>query len=179
MSTDFFYKKFAARLCSAFFLLFMGSLCFFTVYFQSVKKVSLSLQYYYLVQEDAYTEAGALTVYNEGGASYFLENGNNEWIALAVYTKAEDAQSVLETLSNHKTNLGIVEKGVNTLYFKGIKEKALAATYVNGLKAFDGYIRALEECIYRLDNGLSQEKTKEILLKKYGRNHDEAQQCGF
>ena len=162
MSADFFLKKLTARATSLFFVLFIGGLCILTVYFQSAKKVFVSFRYYYLVQEDASTQAGAVLIYNEGGASYFLEDGKNEWIALALYTRAEDAYGVQEALLNEKS-VAVIEKGVDALYFKGKKEKALANTYVNGLKLLDGYIRIVEECIYRLDSGLSQEKAREIL----------------
>ena len=122
----------------------------------------VSFRYYYLVWEEVYTEAGAITAYNEGGASYYLEDGQNEWVALAVYTSVEDACVVQEMLCKKK-RVNIVEKGIDTLYFKGKKQKASANTYVSGLKIFDRYIRMLEECIYRLDNGLSQEKARDIL----------------
>jgi hypothetical protein len=164
MSADFFFKKFVVRALLCCFVLFICGICFLTAYFQSVKKVFVSFRYYYLVCEDAYTEAGAIAVYNEGGASYFLEDGKNEWLALAVYTNASEAQSILENLSQQQKDVVVVEKGVEALYFKGSKQKTLSETYVDGLKTFDGYIRVLEECIYRLDDGLSQEKARGILL---------------
>ncbi len=164
MSADFFFKKFVVRALLCCFVLFICGICFLTAYFQSVKKVFVSFRYYYLVCEDAYTEAGAIAVYNEGGASYFLEDGKNEWLALSVYTNRDDVQRVIQMLSKQEKKVNMIEKEVDVLYFKGAREKAFVDAYVKGLKIFDGYIRVLEECIYRLDDGLSQEKARGILL---------------
>lgn len=159
MSTDFVFKRIFG---CGFAVLFVLTLSLFALYFHSAEKVTFSLRYYYLVKEEWYTEAGALAVYQEGGASYMLNEGGKEYVALSVYSNREDVQSVCNALPQDK-EVSVVEKGVDALYFKGIKQKRLAKIYLGGLGCFDACIRALEQCIFMLDNGTEQEVVRVTL----------------
>ena len=160
MSTDFIFKRIFSYGMAFLFVFFL--VCS-TAYFQNAKKEYVALQYFYLVHEDVYTQAGAMNAYQEGGAAYLLRENGKDCLALSVYTNEQSAQAVLSAFSYMDKEVRVIEKRVNELYFKTKKEKELSKLYTNGLQSFDECIHVLEECIFNLDKGLSQEKSGEIL----------------
>ncbi len=161
MSTKFFTKK---RETIAFGLALS---CFVCVFFYALtlcfsKRVDWDVYFYFLTAEDERVEASAEFLKWEGGAGYLLSFDGEEYAAISVYSSEEQGESVRASLlaSGKKTKL--VKAGVKSLYFRG-KERSKAGLYVSALKALREYMSVLSGCIDRLEQGMTQERCKELL----------------
>ncbi len=161
MSTKFFSKKresiaFGLSLaCIVCALCYALTLCFF-------KRVDMGATFYFLTAEEEHVEAGAEFVKLEGGAGYLLEVDGEEYVALSVYDAEEEGERVRENLLKTGKKTKLVKAGVERLYFRG-KERKNANLYVNALRLFQQYISVLSGYIDRLEEGLTQERCKELL----------------
>lgn len=166
MVAEFFYKKIgwiARGVCVAVTFLCMG----YAFMLSQVKSVSFHESMYFLVTEDTKVEAGAEFIKWEGGAGYLLENGGEEYVVVSVFSERESAETVQNRLTESGKKTSILNRGAGNLYFKG-REKKKAKVYVSGLKLLKSYILLLEDCIGKLENGMTQQACKRILqtLKK-------------
>ncbi len=134
----------------------------------TVETVALNAEFYYLVSEDMQMEAGAEFVRLDGGAGYLLTNGDEEYVALSVYLKERDGVTVLENLKNNGKTGRILGRKVDKLYLKTTEQKKQASLYQGAFQSLYGCMQVLEECIFRLEKGMTQESCKRLLntLKK-------------
>ena len=162
MWTEFFLKKIRTRM--------LGCMCVFTVlactgfacFLSSVKTVVYDESVYFLVREDSSVAAGAEFVKWNGGAGYFLEDNGIQYVAYSVFWDKADGELVQKRLEEVGQKSLLLNKGNKVLYFKGDKKK-MSDLYVGALKLFKSYISLLEDCIGRLENGMTQEACKRIL----------------
>ncbi len=169
MSTKFFNKK------KTLFLSFVFSICvviatfFYSIFLAQAKGVEFGKTFYFLVTEDKKVEVGAEFAKLDGGAGYLLDDGNREYVALSVYLSREEGEDVRKILETTGRTTSIIEKGGKKMYFKG-KDKKLSSFYIDALKLLENYLEILNDCIERLEKGMTQEqckKTLSILEKQY------------
>lgn len=158
MFTEFFYRKIVGSIS-----LTIVAICICYAFSLSrVKCVDFYGRVYYLVSENTKIEASTEFVRWEGGAGYLLENEGVEHVALSVFLDKSSAEKVQKRLEESGEKIVLVAKGKEKLYFKG-KEKRIAGKYVSALKLLKTYILLLEDCIAKLENGMTQERCKQIL----------------
>ena len=162
MLAEFFYKKKFGCFVCAIVLTFIFGCVAYARYFVGIKSVDVDETFYFLVRKDAGIEASAELVRWDGGAGYFIEEGGSEYVAINVFLKKEEAELVQKRLSLKGASTTILQKRIQKLYFKG-RKKEQATLYVAALNLFKSYMIVLEECITRLENGLTQEACKRIL----------------
>ncbi len=153
MSTDFF-KRFSCALA----MLFVAATLVYAACVGSAKAVDVSIAFYFLVSEDTRVEAGAEFIKLDGGAGYLLAEG----VALSVYRKKEEGISVQAGLSESGKRTTLIEKEVKKLYFCGMQKRNYK-TFLSAIELYDGCISVLDECISRLEKGMTQEACRRIL----------------
>lgn len=168
MSADFFNKKRIKRIACVLALAFTFGAVVWSVRVMQTKSVEIGRNYYFLVSEDTHVEAGAEFARLDGGAGYLLRYGQRDYVALSVYLNEQDGKRVQKTLAEAGERTKMIKTGVQTLYFQTKKEKKNAPIYIGAFDCLQGCMTVLEECVSRLEKGLSQEKCKRILsdLKK-------------
>ena len=163
MSTVFFnrkrIKKFICLLATA---VTLGAVVCSARFF-TVKRVRWKRTYYFLVTEETHVEAGAAFAKLEGGAGYLIRQGDRDYVALAVYLEEKDGKTVQAALKTTGEETKLLRVGVENLYFQTKREKKNAERYIGAFDCLQGCMTVLEECISRLEKGLSQEKCKGIL----------------
>ena len=163
MSAVFFSGKGIKRIICLFTVVFtLGAVLCSAGYF-GVKRVRWERAYYFLVSEDTHVEASAEFAKLDGGAGYLLRQGDRDYVALAVYLDEKDGRTVQATLKNAGEQTKLLRVGVQTLYFQTKREKKNADRYIGAFDCLQGCMTVLEECISRLEKGLSQEKCRRIL----------------
>ena len=162
MLTEFFYKYRITRVACWLSLFFVLACVGYAFSLSKAKEVNFEESVYFLVLEDARIEAGTEFVKWQGGAGYLLSLGEEEYVAISVFLNKESAEIVQKRLRENGQKTSLIKKGVQRLYFKG-KEKRKASMYINALNLFKSYVHLLEDCIGRLENGLTQEGCKRIL----------------
>ena len=158
MSAEFFYRKLLIALCAVA-LFFTAIPCVYAGIISHAESVDIATDFYFLVSDDVQVEAGAEFARLEGGAGYLLEHGKGEYVALSVYFDKADGLAVQNRLEEDTL---LLHKGVKRLYFKG-KTKKKSTLYVHAIRTFEGYISVLNECISRLEKGMTQESCKRLL----------------
>ncbi len=134
---------------------------FYSLRLANAQTVTLNKSFYFLVSTDGRVEASTEFTKLDGGAGYLLEEEGTQYVALAVYLTKADALSVQEGLGGELPTR-VLHKGVSTLSFEGDKKRK-SALYLNALRALEGYICILNECIARLEKGSTQESCKRLL----------------
>lgn len=129
----------------------------------AVETVVLNTEFYYLVGEDMQMEAGAEFVRLDGGAGYLLTDGNEEYVALSVYLKEGDGVTVLENLERDGKTGKILAVRAEKLYLKRLTQQKNALKYKGAFHSLYGCMQVLENCVFRLDKGMTQEACKRIL----------------
>lgn len=158
MSTAFF-KRFLiiARLLLACFLVVVG------VYAYVLGHVTITpvfRSFYFLVSKTEHVQAGVYQSVLDGGAGFVIEENGAYFVALSVYTDANQAEGVKQRLTK---DTEIIECSVERLYFKGYKEKRAQREIVSAFFCLDGCIEVLEKEVSRLDKGATQSSSKNIL----------------
>lgn len=163
MTTNFFIKKCCTWLGALFaFGVTFGAFAY-AKQLSCVETVALNNNFYYLVSEDMQMEAGAEFVKLDGGAGYLLESNGKEWVALSVYLKERDGVSVLQNLENGGKKGKILAVQAEKLYLKTPTQQKNALKYKGAFDSLYGCMQVLEDCIFRLDKGMTQESCKRIL----------------
>lgn len=163
MSAFFLRKKIFRSLGKIFTFLFIANVLFYAWFLSGAQCVESSKNFYFLVFESTHVEVSTYQTQALGGAGFLLKNENCDYIALSVYLKGEEGDFVQNANSQKTPNCKIVEINSGNLYFKRISEKKNAKKYVGAFDSFYGLIQALNEEIYRLDKGATQESSKRIL----------------
>ena len=162
MLTEFFNIKKMMRLVYAVCVVLVCFSIGYASLLARIKSVEINASFYFLVSDDTRVEAGAEFVKLEGGAGYLLENEGAQYVAFSVFLDRESGQTVEKRLTAKGEAVSLLRKSKQTLYFKG-KEKKNASLYVNALKILKSYIFLLNECITKLQDGMTQEACKRIL----------------
>lgn len=169
MPTDHFFRKIYMPVLGFALVAFCVCNLLYAWIVSSAKRVDVNASFYFLVTEDTKTEAGAEFAKLEGGAGYLLEHEGVEYVTLAVYLEEREALAVQKNLKKEGKATSLLQKGASTLWFKG-KERAQSTFVVSGLNTLKSYITILKETLDSLDEGLSQERCKELLntqLRQY------------
>ena len=175
MSANFFTKKITMRFAFIFSLLFI-SFCVGNAYLiTQAKKNNLHTSFYFLVSQDVRIEASTELMKWEGGAGYLIENDGKQYVAYTVFTDKADGERVQRRLTLMGKETLLLPTKTQVLYFKG-KKKRKAGFYTSALELLRSYIILLEECVTRLENGMTQEACKRI-LKVLARQFHYAKNC--
>ncbi len=158
MSTKFFTKK------------LLGSIPIFLVCFlllsglilSTVQSIGKAKSFYFLVSTEANVEVGTEFSRLDGGAGYLLEYNGQEYVAWSVYEKEDAARAIQNTLQGKEKSCTLVKVGGEELYASTDRR------FINGLKLLESYIDVLDQCIAKLEKGMTQENCKRTLeiLKK-------------
>lgn len=127
---------------------------YFCINYQILK---VNKDFYFLVSTNANVEASTHFIENMGGAGYLLCEKNNQYVVVSVYLKQADGVSVQTSLREEDFKL-ITVSAKNII----IKRKD-AKTINEGLQNFYNCIQILNQEIYRLSSGGTQESCKRIL----------------
>lgn len=163
MWTDFFCGKIRRVFVGGSAVFFTLFCCIYAFFLSQAKVVAFSVSFYYLVSENTHIEAGAEFIKLEGGAGYLLCYEQKEYAVLSVYLHKADGVAVQTSLSKIGKNTRILCVKRQKLYFKTQKEKQNAGIYIGALQTLYGCAQVLNECIERLENGITQEGCKRIL----------------
>lgn len=168
MATDFFNGKSIKRIACGIAVAFTVGAVVWSANVLQTKTVEIGRNYYFLVSDDTHIQASAEFARLDGGAGYLLKYGDKDYVALSVYLDEEDGITVQRSLAETGEKTKLLCVGVQTLYFQTKKEKKNAHRYIGAFDCLQGCMSVLEECISRLEKGLTQEKCKRILseLKK-------------
>ena len=162
MLAEFFLRKsirhFAVIVCVVFVLYCVGYAFLLT----GAKQVAFEMNSYFLVKQGVEVEAGAEFTRWEGGAGYLIEQDGTQYATINVFFDKVGAESVRNRLSENGQDCSIVSQEIHKLYFKG-NEKENSEKYVGALKLLKSYILLLNDCITRLEDGLTQEACKRVL----------------
>ena len=179
MSTDNFLKRISFLIASVIFVIASVFACMYAGVIANAQKIDFYDSFYFLVTDDTKIEVGAEFAKLEGGAGYLLAHNGAEYVTLSVYLEENEGLFVQEALQKTGRNTSLIQKEVETLYFKR-EEKKKSTFYISGLKTFKSYINLLNETIKRLDEGLSQEKCKALLKMQYKQyNHAQGQYYAY
>ncbi len=162
MSTNF-----CKRLISTVICLTVACICIYAFSISRAQTVEIGKYFYFLVSDDERVEVGAEFAKLNGGAGYLISYGNSEYVALSVYLDRAEGENVQDILACNGEKTYLLTQGTQTLYFKG-KQKKKSDFYINALRTLESYMSVLNDCISRLEKGMTQEKCKRILtlLKK-------------
>ncbi|MBQ8229580.1 MAG: hypothetical protein IJZ32_02665 [Clostridia bacterium] len=168
MSADFFNGKRIKRIACGVAASFTLGAVVLSARVMQTKTVEIGQNYYFLVSDGTHIQASAEFARLDGGAGYLLQYDGEDYVALSVYLDEQDGQTVQKSLAETGEKTKLLRVGVQTLYFQTKKEKKNANMYIGAFDCLQGCMSVLEECISRLEKGLTQEKCKRILsdLKK-------------
>lgn len=163
MSANFFIKKCCTWLVTLFaFGVTIGSFAY-AGQLSCVETVALDNNFYYLVSEDMQMEAGAEFIKLDGGAGYLLDMDGEEWVAMSVYLKEMDGVSVLNNLRKTGKTGKILAVKADRLYLKTKTQQKNALKYKGAFDSLYGCMQVLENCVFSLDKGMTQESCKRLL----------------
>ena len=162
MSAEFFYKRIIRHFSCVIAFVFVVFCAGYAFTLSRIKRVAFSMKVYFLVEQGGSVEAGVEFVKWNGGAGYVIEYGGEIYVAINVFFDVGSAKKVQDRLAENGNASTILSQEIYTLYFEG-GEKKTSALYVNALKQLKSYIFLLEDCIAKLENGMSQEACKRIL----------------
>lgn len=163
MATDFFRKK-IGKIIAGFAAVFFTVFCFvYALFLNQAKVVEMRVGFFYLVREETNVEVGVEFVKLEGGAGYLVRQDGKDYVVLSVYLKEKTALAVQAGMPQGKA-VQLLYAGVDTLWFKGAKQKKNAAVYVGALKTFREYMGVVDATIALLEDGATQESIKRLLL---------------
>ncbi len=157
MSTKFLLRAIALLLVCC-----LSGVLFYTAWISRAKRVDVNGLFYFLVSEEKHIEASTELVKLDGGAGYLLRKDEKEYVALSVYEREEDCETVRKRLQSQGESAKTVRLGASSLLFKG-KQKANSDMYLGALRTLKSYIFLLGECITRLEKQLTQESCKRLL----------------
>lgn len=165
MSTDFFKKK-KIWIPIIFGVIIFAMLVLFAIspLFQ-VKKIYVGYKFHYLIIPTENVEVGVFNAQLDGGAGYTLNVNGKARVALSVYTDEQDGQNVCASLQSTGEQCELITLGVDALYLKSRAEKRNERELVGAFQTFYNCLTILEQEIFRLDKGATQESSKRILSK--------------
>ena len=162
MRTDFFNRKTWRYivLSQALAIVLLCVLVCITLQISS-KTVAVGRSFCFLVSQDSHIQAGAYEVQIHGGAGYLLSYQEEEYVALAVYLKEEDAQRVISQLpEQEEVTLCIL----TSPQLPGLdKEEGKESIRRQALDCLYGCMQVLEQETARLDRGATQESSLQII----------------
>ncbi len=160
MSTNFFTKKIG---CS-FSALFVFILIVLGLHISARKPIEQKKTFYFLVSTEMNVEVGVEFSKFDGGAGYLLEYGGQEYVAWSVYDQEADGKNIQKSLEEMKKNTLLIKVGGDLLYENDVRN-------LKGMRLLESYISFLNQCISRLEKGMTQEcckRTLKILEKQLG-----------
>lgn len=157
MSTDFFNGK--RRFVVALLLIvFFALLLAVALRVFSRKHVNLGHRFHYLVVGTENVEVGVFNAQLDGGAGYLLCVDDRQYVALTVYLNEEECMSICEEMRKSGENCAMVSIETATISIKNNEEDITGA-----FRTFYDYLSLLEQEIFRLDKGATQQSSKRIL----------------
>lgn len=152
MSTKFFIKKIGRSLSA----LFVCILLVLGLYLSEQKPIGQKKTFYFLVSTEMNVEVGVEFSKFDGGAGYLLEYGGQEYVAWSVYEQEEDGKNIQKSLEEIGKNTLLIQVGGELLYKNDVHS-------VKGMGLLESYISFLNQCISRLEKGMTQESCKRTL----------------
>ena len=163
MTTDFFMKKSWIKfVVCGLACVFVISFCLYALLLHQTVSVWHGKSFYFLLSKAEHVEAGRYDAVLNGGAGYPIACEGSAEVALAVYLTEKDANAVQSALTEETE---VMKISVDTLYFKTRAEKANMAVYQSGLSCLHSCMQVLQEIIFRLDNGETQQSALRLLSK--------------
>lgn len=168
MATNFLWSKTCAYVLLGLALGVTSGAMAYAKTLSAVETVALNTDFYYLVSEETRIEVSAELIKLEGGAGYLLQEKDGDCVALNVYLSEKDANSVLRSINGSEKNLSVKRRSSDKLYLKTLTDKKNALTYKGAFDSLYGCMQVIENCAFRLENGMTQESCKRILKKVQG-----------
>ena len=160
MTTDFFIKKWGYIGLSCLCVLFSLCIFFYAAFIHRAQSVWHGKSFYFLLSPTEHIEVGIFDAQLDGGAGYLLNDNGREVVVLAAYLNKADAVTAQASVSG---NFELLNVSVERLYFKTWREKRNADSYQSALSALYNCMQILEQEIYRLDNGATQNSSISVL----------------
>ncbi len=132
----------------------------YTKYLDKATVAAVSQDYYFLVADTTHVEASAYQIVLDGGAGYFLEVDEGEFVTVAVYSSQAEAESVQVSLLQ---DTRVISLNAGNLYFKSKTDKKNAKQIVNAFQLLGDYVQVLSGEIVRMEKGGTQESCKRML----------------
>ena len=153
--TDFFIRK--KYLIALFFtgVLFLSAI-FYANFLKNAVVVSTNVKFYFLIDTQYSVPVATEVSRLKGGAGYLL---NGEYVVHSCYTENQTA----EKLADRESGVRVLEITSKELCFDSVLEKKNRKTVVGSLNTLYACIKVLNQCIYRLDDGATQESVKRVL----------------
>ncbi len=127
-----------------------------------MQTVEINTNFYFLVSQNTHVETSTELVKLDGGAGYLLKDLDCEYVAFSVYRSREEGEIAQKNLTDKGANAILLQKGAQRLAFRGV-DKIKMDAYISALNTFNAYMGVLDECIYRLERGMTQEAGKRLL----------------
>lgn len=127
------------------------------------KTVATEECFYYLVDTSNNTQAVSNFVDLQGGAGYFLQQDNREYVAYAMYMNKTEGEKAKVVLSAQNQNVALVPVYVNNLVFKTKTQKSRSQLVVRALSWLRGSMQILQQEIQRLDRGATQQSSRHVI----------------
>ena len=164
MSTDFFKKKrfFLGIVC----IILIAALVFVAIFpFIRSQKVYIGHQFHYLIVNTENVEVGVFNAQLDGGAGYLLNVNGKECVALSVYTNEKNGKAVCDSLQKSGERCALITLGLDSIKLKTREEKKNRQQIIGAFQSFHACLSVLEQEIFRLDKGATQESSKRLLSK--------------
>ncbi len=167
MVTDFFAEKERGfRAVSIILVVFILLSIVYSRFLCQVEKIDVRKRFYFLVAQTTHVDAAIYNANLNGGAGYLLQYKGEEYVAFSVYLNDLECSAAQNALAQDAQLLSIY---IESLYFKGYREKENKMIYRNALECVYNCIEVLQLEINRLDNGATQQssaRTLAILLRQ-------------
>ena len=146
----------------------VGLFILYAYFLTGVRVVALDTSFYFLVSTSTHVQASTHEITQGGGAGYFFDWENKEYVAYAVYLNEADGQAVQTRVAALDQNVMLLGLYADKLYLKTSKEKRNAEIIKGAFTSLHGCIKVLNEEILRLLSNGTQESSKRVLevLKK-------------
>lgn len=163
MATGVFYvRKRTAAICAAtFFALSCVAFSVFALCF-SAQRLPLGYAFYYLVSDSENVEASVYAAKSDGGAGFVLPQKTQSVVAWSVYLTERDGLSVCAALQESGKAYRLEAMYLEHLRVRGAKKKQ-SGRLIGLFRSMYGSLMLLEQEIFRLDKGATQESSRRIL----------------
>lgn len=128
--------------------------------YQKMQVLPTSKSFYFLVNEDTNVQVSIYESVHDGGAGYYIQTDEAEYVALNVYLSKAEGESVQSNLQEDYTLLCMQ---ANDSYLTTRKQKKDAELLQGAFASLNGCIQVLKAEIRRLEQGATQQSSKELL----------------
>lgn len=163
MTAKFFFKRYIIRVLGLIACVFTCSVCTYAGYLYNATAVYGDTSLYFLVAERENVEVGAHFAEQQGGAGQVLTHGKRAYAVLSVYMNATAGEQAQASVLEAGESVLLLEIPAGDMYFKTQAQKKNAPIVIEALEILYQNIKMLEQTVSALDNGITQERCKELL----------------